>query len=87
MKFKSEAFAKALSSSQFSLASLTDTEFSECYEALFANREFQGLVIGEKLTRLWLYKEWDDFYTELAKLNSKEQLATKPAVQLRDDLY
>ena len=87
MKFKSEAFAIALGSSQFSLASLTDTEFSECYEALFANREFQGLVIGEKLTRLWLYKEWDDFYTELAKLNSKEQLATKPAVQLRDDLY
>ena len=72
------------------MATLTEVEFSDCYLAVLGNREISGLVIGEKLTRHWLYREWDDFYTELAKLNaldSNEQSAAKKAVQRRVDLY
>lgn len=90
MEFKSEAFVDDLICSQFSLATLTEVEFSDCYLAVVGNREISGLVIGEKLTRHWLYREWDDFYTELAKLNildSNEQSAVKKAIQRRDDLY
>ena len=90
MKFKSESFVEDLIRSQFSLATLTEVEFGDCYSAIVGNKEISGLVIGEKLTRHWLYQDWDDFYTELAKLNildSNEQSAVKKAVQRRDDLY
>ena len=90
MKFKSESFVEDLNGSKFSLATLTEVEFGNCYSALVAEKENRGLVIGEKLTRHWLYREWDDFHTELAKLNtldSNDQSAVKKAVQRRDDLY
>ena len=49
MKFKSEAFVDDLICSQFSLATLTEVEFGDCYSSSAANKEISGLVIGERV--------------------------------------